>query len=79
MSNYQRLVTEAEDLLRQARHWQSVVRNSLIEEERAAKAKRGECLRRISELSQQGDETVGYDNNQRLRRISEIAHDIQSL
>jgi hypothetical protein len=79
MSNYQGLVIEAEDLLRQARHWQGVVRNSLIEEERAAKAKREECLRRISELSQQGHDMVGYDNNQKLMQISATAHDIQRL
>jgi hypothetical protein len=51
----------------------------LIEEERAAKAKREECLRRISELSQQGQDMVGYDNNQKLMQISETAHDIQRL
>lgn len=79
MSNYQTLVTEAEGLLRDARRWQGVVRNSLIEEERIAKANRNRCLERIGELSSQGDQMVGFSNNARLRKISETAHDIQSL
>jgi hypothetical protein len=79
MSNYQSLVSEAEDLLRKARYWQGVVRNSSVEEERVAKSNRDECLKKISELSRQGYELVGYDRNRQLDQISTTAHDIQKL
>jgi hypothetical protein len=79
MANYQSLVTEAEDLLREARRWQGVVRNSRIEEEKIAKANRDRCLRRIGELAEQGQALVGYNNNGKLAQISATAHDIQSL
>lgn len=79
MSTYQSLVTEAERLLQEARHWQKVVRNSLPEEERVAKANRGRCLERIRALEEQGHSMVGYENNSKLQRISATAHDIQSL
>lgn len=79
MSTYQSMVAEAERLLQETRQWQKVVRNSLPDEERKAKANRERCLERIRELVQQGDSMVGYQSNGRLQAISSTAHDIQSL